>query len=156
MWVRQLTHSASSVQSRIEVDLICPSWIGSIVMADRDHWSSDWMEEFAKNALVEFVIWRHRSLIASKISLVWLPMERNSFRPRGYRHAAPLEQSRELLQWRRRWRRFAMMRCLFVRIGECEQMSFVPGTAKDRQARGQRTAACETHRHGDRRKTRRR
>jgi hypothetical protein len=63
------------------------------------------------------------------------PMERNSFRPRGYRHASPLEQSRELLQWRRRWRRLAMMRCLFVRIGECEQMAFVPGTAKDRQAR---------------------
>ena len=40
-----------------------------------------------------------------------------------------------LLQWRRRWRRLAMMRCLFVRIGECEQMAFVPGTAKDRQAR---------------------
>lgn len=45
-------------------------------------------------------------------------------------------KARESLQWRRRWRRPAMMRCLFVRIGECEQMAFVPGTAKDRQARG--------------------
>ena len=45
-------------------------------------------------------------------------------------------KARELLQWRCSWRRLAMVRCLFVRIGECEQMAFVPRAAKDRQARG--------------------
>ena len=45
-----------------------------------------------------------------------------------------------------------MVRRLLVRVGEREQPAFVPGTAKDRQARGECAAACETHRDRDRRK----
>ena len=45
-----------------------------------------------------------------------------------------------------------MMRRLFIRIGEREQPAFVPGTAKDRQARRQCAAAREAHRDRDRRK----
>lgn len=45
---------------------------------------------------------------------------------------------------------------LFVGVGECKQVAFGPGTAEDRQTRRQSAAASETHRHGDRRKPRRR
>ena len=49
-----------------------------------------------------------------------------------------------------------MVRRLFIRIGEREQPAFVPGTAKDRQARGECAAARETHRDRDRGKPGRR
>src|SRR2546421_5597584 len=49
-----------------------------------------------------------------------------------------------------------MMRRLLVRVSEREQTAFVPGAAKDRQARGECAAARETHRDSDRRETCRR
>src|SRR5260221_2804269 len=60
------------------------------------------------------------------------------------------------LQRRRRRRRLAMVGRLFVRVGEREQTAFVPGTAKNRQARGERAVASEAHLHVDRGKTCRR
>src|SRR4051812_25945526 len=60
-----------------------------------------------------------------------------------------------LQRWRCWWR-LSMMRGLFVGVGEREHTAFVPGTTKDRQARGQRAAASKSHRDGDCRKTGRR
>src|SRR5258707_13087578 len=73
------------------------------------------------------------------------PTAKKDSRPEAY------VPERLLQRWCRRWR-LAMVRRLFVRIGEREQPAFVPGTAKDRQARGERSAARETHRDADCRK----
>ena len=43
-----------------------------------------------------------------------------------------------------------MVRRLFVRVGEREQAAFVPGTAKDCQARGECASTREAHRDSDR------
>src|SRR5882724_6889288 len=49
-----------------------------------------------------------------------------------------------------------MVRRLFIRVGEGEQAALIPGAAKDRQARGECAASCETHRDSDRGETCRR
>ena len=51
----------------------------------------------------------------------------------------------------RRRRRTAMVRGLFVGVGELEQGRLAPRTAEELQAGGQRVAARVAHRHGDRR-----